>query len=246
MIARDIGNQPTMKKLFLTLSLTLACTVFVKAQSKLSYSVLVNESYSTDNYHQICLSQSYIPGQSGQGLPCVLMDKAWKTNITLNANYEVSPRLRLQAGFGYNAMHLDEVNDVLGTSRYQVEYLSIPVRAHYFIKRSKVGFYIGTGLRTDIRLDNATPYDGEDIVADNSRNIAMSFETLLGIEVPLSSNIKVNFEPTYAMALTRYSRDLGFPLASPSAPTGLPYELIEEHPGRMGVSIGLTFSFDKK
>lgn len=243
MIAFDLANQPAMKKLFLTLSLILACTVFVKAQSRLSYSILVNESYSTDNYHQICLNPSYILGQPGQSLPCVLMDKAWKTNITVNANYEVSPRLRLQAGFGYNAMHLDEVNDVLGTSRYQAEYLSIPVRAHYFITRGKVGFYIGTGFRTDIRLNNATPYDGADIVVDNSKYLAVSLEALIGIEVPISSKIKVNFEPTYATALSPYSRDVGFPLASPGVPSLRPFALIDEYPGRFGASLGFTVSF---
>lgn len=237
-----------MNKLFLTFSLILACTAFAKAQSKLSYSLLVNESYSRDNYHQVCVGRSPFvilpPGTPlPPALPFLCLDKAWKTSITFNTNYEVSPRLRLQAGLGYNRMHMDKANGVLGTSRYQVEYLSIPVRAHYFFNRGKVRFYTGAGFRTDIRLNDAIPYYGVDIIADNSRSIAVSLEALLGIEVPISSKIKVNFEPTYATALSPYSRDIGIPLGRPGSPSLRPYELIEEHPGRMGVSVGFTFSF---
>lgn len=225
-----------MKKFLLTVSLVIACTSLARAQSRLSYSLLVNQSASTDNYHTVCLF-------TGNGNPCLILDKAWKTNLTFNANYELSPRLRLQAGLGYNVMHMDKLNGVLATNRYQVEFLSIPVKAHYFIKNhGKARLYIGTGVRTDIRLTQpVSDYSLLAIVADNSRSISASLEVLVGIEIPLSSRIKLNIEPTYGTAITRYSRETGIELGIPGSVNRTPYALIDEYPGRYGISVGFTF-----
>lgn len=232
-----------MRKLCLTLSLVLACSAFTNAQSRLSYSILLNQSVSTNNYNQLCVNRPIITSQPGPGLAPLCMDRAWKTNITFNANYELSPKLRLQAGLGYNVMHLDRLNGALGTSRYQLEYLSIPVKAHYFIHQGKVRFYVGAGVRTDIRIDGPMPYITAEPVADNSRSVSASIETLLGIEVPLSSKIMFNFEPTFASALVRYTREIGLNLAFPSTATGYPYALMDQYPGRFGISAGFTFRF---
>ncbi len=233
-----------MRKLCLTLSLIFTCSAIVSAQSRLSYSVLVNESFSTNNYNQVCLNQFQVPGQPGAILPCLSMDKAWKTNVTFSTNYEISDRFRLQGGLGYNVMHMDKLNGLLGTSRYQVEFLSIPLKVHYYVHRGKkIHFYVGTGVRTDIRLNGPKPYQGQEPVADNSRSVAASLEMLVGVEVPITSKIMLNFEPTQSKALVRYTREIGLNLGFPGGTGGYPYALIDQYPGRFGVSAGLTFRF---
>lgn len=223
-----------MKKLFFTFSLLLACSALVQAQSKLSYSILVNQSASTDDVIDVCILRT-------TGGECIELDKVWKTNVTFNVNYEVNSRLRLQSGLGYNVLSMDQLNDGLGTDEYKLKYLSIPVRAHYFINSGKVRFYAGAGLRTDIRLNGDVPYSAEAGVADNARGIALSMETLIGIEVPVSSRFKIHFEPTYANALTSYSKDVTVPTGSPNILIRTPYGLIDERPSRIGISFGFTF-----
>ncbi len=225
-----------MKKLFLTLSLILACTAVATAQSKLSYSVLVNQSASTDDLINICIFRT-------TGGECLDLEKVWKTNVTFNANYQVSPRLRLQSGLGYNVLSMDNLNSGLGTDRYKIKYLSIPMRAHYLITKGKVQFYTGAGLRTDIRLNGDIPYATDAGVIDNGRGLAVSLETLIGIEVPLSSRLKVHLEPTYATALTSYIKDVNAPTGNPNsfALSIQPYGIIDEYPSRIGVSVGFTF-----
>lgn len=243
-ISVPVFNQQPMRKLVFTLSFVLTCTIFVQAQSKLSYSILINQSVSTNNYHQVCLNQFQILSQPGPTLPCLSMDKAWKTNITFNTNYEISDKFRLQGGLGYNAMHMDKLNGTLGTSRYQVEFLSIPLKVHYYVYRGKkIRFYVGTGVRTDIRLDGPKPYLGREPVADNSRSVSASMESLVGIEVPLTPKIMFNFEPTQSSALVRYTRDTGLNLGFPGGTGGYPYALIDQYPGRFGITAGFTFRF---
>ncbi len=233
-----------MKKPVLTLSLILAFPLFLQAQSKFSYSVLINQSVSTNNYDQVCLNQFQVLSQPGPALPCLSMDRAWKTNITFNTNYELSDKFRLQGGLGYNAMHMDKLNGTLGTSRYQVEFLSLPLKVHYYIIRGrKIRLYVGTGVRMDIRLDGPKPYLGQEPVADNSRSISASMESLVGIEVPLTSKIMFNFEPTQSSALVRYTRETGHNLGFPGGTGGYPYALIDQYPGRFGLSAGFTFRF---
>lgn len=233
-----------MKKLLLYLSLLLGLPCFIQAQSKFSYSILVNQSVSTNNYNQVCLNQFQVLNQPGPTLPCLSMDRAWKTNITFNTNYELSEKFRLQGGLGYNAMHLANLNSTLGTSRYQVEFLSIPLKVHYYIYRGKkISFYIGTGVRTDIRLNGPKPYLGREPVADNSRSVAASLESLVGIEVPITPEIMFSFEPTQSSALVRYTRQTGLNLGFPGGTGGYPYALMDQYPGRFGISAGLTFRF---
>lgn len=223
-----------MKKFFLTISLILACTAIAQSQSKLSYSVLVNQSASTDDVIDICILRT-------TGGECVELEKVWKTNVTFNANYEVNSRLRLQSGLGYNVLSMDQLNEGLGTDEYKLKYLSIPVRAHYLINQGKVRFYVGGGLRTDIRLNGDVPYSAEAGVADNGRGIAVSMETLIGVEVPVSSRFKIHFEPTYSNALTSYSKDVSVTTGIPNILTRTPFGLIDDRPSRIGVSFGFTF-----
>lgn len=224
-----------MKKLFLSISLLLAFSALVQAQSKLSYSALINQSASTDDVENICIFRI-------SGGECLDLEKIWKTNITLNVNYEVNSRLRLQSGLGYNVLSMDHLNNGLGTDRYKVKYLSIPVRAHYFINKGKVRFYTGAGLRTDIRLNGDIPNDESTSIQDNARGIAVSMEALIGIEVPISSRFKVHFEPTYAQAITSYANDTNNATGSVNGSSVAPFGLIDEYPGRIGISLGFTFN----
>ncbi|GAB5522935.1 MAG: hypothetical protein Roseis2KO_08070 [Roseivirga sp.] len=223
-----------MKKLIFIFGLLMTCSAMVQAQSKLSYSVLVNQSASTDDVIDVCIFRT-------TGGECIELEKVWKTNVTFNANYEVSPRLRLQSGLGYNVLSMDQLNDGLGTDEYKLKYLSIPIRAHYLINQGKVRFYVGGGLRTDIRLNGDIPYAVEAGVADNGRGIAVSLETLIGVEVPLSSRFKIHFEPTYANALTSYSKDVNVATFSPNILSRAVFGLVDEYPSRIGVSFGFTF-----
>ncbi|MCE7991748.1 MAG: porin family protein [Roseivirga sp.] len=222
-----------MKKLFLTFSLLLTFSVLAQAQSKLSYSALVNQSASTDDIINICIFRT-------TGGECLDLDKVWKTNITLNVNYQVNPRIRLQSGLGYNVFSMDQLNQGLGTDKFKIKYLSIPVRAHYFFNKGKVRVYTGVGLRTDIRLNGTTLATETPSVADNGRGIAASMEGLLGIEVPVSSRFKIHFEPTYSKAITSYANDVGFTGGSNSLSIA-PYGMIDKYPGRIGISLGFTF-----
>lgn len=224
-----------MKKLFLSTCLLLAFSALSQAQSKLSYSVLVNQSASTDDVIDVCIFRT-------TGGECIELDKVWKTNITLNVNYEVSARLRIQSGLGYNVLSMDQLNDGLSTDKYKVQYLSIPMRAHYLFNKGKVRFYSGIGLRTDIRLNGDIPYSTEAVVVDNARGLAVSMEALLGLEVPLYSKLKVHLEPTYATALTSYTKDVNTPTGSVNTLTAQTYGLVEEYPGRIGISLGFTFN----
>ena len=223
-----------MRISFLVCCLLLTFCTVGKAQSKWSYTVLVNESYSNDNYQQIIIN---IPN-SGTSFN---LDKSWQTNFSFSTNYQLNAKWRLQGGLGYNKQSIENLNNTLGTSRYRVEYLSIPLRAHYFLTRNKVRVYTGMGLRTDIRLNERVAYSSPDYVADNARGASVSFEALVGIEIPLSSWLSANVEPTYATAISRYTQDIGVPVGFGFGIDTPPYTIIDKYPDRVGISLGLTF-----
>lgn len=222
-----------MKKLFLTFSLLLAFSALAQAQSKLSYSMLVNQSASTDDIINICIFRT-------TGGECLDLDKVWKTNVTLNVNYQVSPRVRLQSGLGYNVFSMDQLNRGLGTNEFKIKYLSIPVRAHYFLNKGRVRLYTGIGLRTDIRLNNVILESEFASIADNGKSIAMSMEALIGIEIPVSTRFKIHLEPTYAQAITSYADDINAASGGVNSSLIAPFGLIDEYPGRIGISLGFT------
>ena len=223
-----------MRKPFLLFCLLFTICVVGKAQSKWSYTLLVNESYSNDNYQQVIIN---VPN-TGTSFN---LDKSWQTNFSFNTNYQLNSKWRLQAGLGYNKQHIENLNNTLGTSRYRVEYLSIPLRAHYFLISKKVRVYTGMGFRTDIRLNERLPYDAPDFVADNARGASVSFEALAGIEIPLASWLSAHIEPTYATAISRYTQDIGVPVGFGFSIDIPPYTIIDKYPDRMGISLGLTF-----
>ena len=219
-----------MKKSIFTLLGLLVFSVLIHAQSKLSYSLIVNQSASMDDVTGICIFRA--PPQGGI---CFDLEANWKTNLTMALNYESSSRLRIQSGFSYNLLSQDILNEQLGTDKYRLKYLSIPIRAHYFFNNGKTRFYSGLGLRTDVRLNQNIPVVQSDQVGDNSRSFGMSMEVLLGIEIPVSKQISFNFEPTYSGALTNYTKDL-------ILPQGAIFDgLIAEYPKRIGFSLGLTY-----
>ena len=225
-----------MRILKLTLGLLLMTASTVLAQSKLTYTLLINESYPHNNQQQIIIN---VPAANTS----FNLDKSWETSFSFNTNLELNSKWRLQAGIGYNVQSLRNLNSTLATSRYKVEFLSIPMRAHYFIVNKKLRVYTGAGIRTDIRLNESIPYSSPDYVADNARAVAMSLEALVGLEVPITSGLWFNLEPTYATALTRYTQDIGVDVGLNFRTDSQPYTIIDVFPRRIGLSFGLTARF---
>ena len=201
------------------------------AQSKLSFSVLANQSASADDEYSICILRT-------TGGECVSLERQWKTNVTLAVNYQAGKKLRLQSGVGYNTLVLNEVNEAIGRDAYRINYLSIPLRSHFFIAQGKVSFYAGMGLRTDIRLGDAPTPDPEVGSLDNGQSLAMSAELLLGLDVQVLPQITLGLEPTFSRGITRYDKAL---------PTNLVNALISrtpmvvDYPQRLGFSLSATY-----
>ncbi len=220
-----------MKRLVFTLLALFLLSSFVQAQSKFSYSILSHSSTSLDDVTNICIFRA--PPLGGV---CFDLEASWKTNLTLAVNYEASSRFRIQSGLSYNTLAQDVLNRQLGTDRYKLKFLSIPIRAHYFITTGKTRFYSGLGLRTDIRTNPSIPTVEGDGINDNARSFGLSMEALIGLEIPLMRHIKFNIEPTYSGALTNYTKDL-------TLPQGAFFDgLISEKPKRIGISLGLTYN----
>lgn len=225
-----------MKKLIYAIGLIIGFSAALQAQSKFSYSLLVNKSASTDDVIDVCIFNT-------TGGECLGLEKNWKTNVTLNVNYQLNTRVRLQTGLGYNVLSMDQLNEALETNEFKAKYLSIPMRFHYMITKGKTKLYAGVGIRTDIRLNNTRNLPENINLVDNSYNIALSAEGLIGLEIPLSSGLKINFEPTIATALTSYSKDESGPTGFVNSLVATPYSLVEEYPGRIGISLGITYGF---
>lgn len=224
-----------MKKVLFTLCLIISTSALTVAQSKLSYSLLVNNSASTDDTYSVCIFQI-------DGGVCLDMETAWKVNFTAAVNYEVNERLRLQSGLGYNVLSMDELNEEFRTDQFKIKYLSIPIRAHYFLNKGKTRVYTGLGLRTDIRTNGTIPQTESSVLNDNGRGIAVSMEALIGIEVPILRAFSLSLEPTYAQAITPYATNL-HPNGSANALSLLPEGIVDEYPSRLGFSVGLTYKF---
>jgi len=202
------------------------------AQSKFSYSLLVNESASADDEYSVCLLRT-------TGGECVSLERNWKINITAAANYWLNDRVRLQSGLSYNVLSLDKVNEALDRDAFKIRYLSIPIRSHFFITKGKVSFYTGAGIRTDIRLNDAPSQDLDLGIRDNGRAIALSAEVLLGLEIKVSPQLAINFEPTFSRGITSYDRDPDITALNNSF---FSIPMMVEHPQRLGITLGVTYS----
>lgn len=227
-----------MKRFTTNLSLTLLMMLgtFSLSGQKLSYSLLVNESASLDDTYSICIYQT-------TGGECLDLERNWKMNVTAAVNYELNKRMRLQSGLAYNVLSLDKVNEALERDAYKIKYLSIPVRTHYFINQGKVSFYTGAGLRTDIRLNEASGGDLETPVQDNGRSIALSMELMAGLEVKVLPQLSLNIEPIYSKGITSYSKDLQFGSNVQASFFGI--QMMPEYPQRLGINLGFTYRLVK-
>lgn len=204
----------------------------VLAQSKFSYSLLVNESASADDEYSVCVLRT-------TGGECISLERNWKLNVTAAANYRVNKNVRLQSGIAYNVLSLDKVNEALNRDAFKINYLSIPVRSHFFISHGKTSFYTGLGIRTDIRLNDAPAPNAEVGIRDNGRSLAMSAEVLLGLEVKITPQLALNIEPTYSRGITPYDQDPDIDALNDSF-FSLP--MMVEFPQRLGISFGVTYS----
>lgn len=229
-----------MKKTTLICLIAVLTAFTATAQSKLSYSLLTNTSGALDDQFDICILET-------TGGNCYDLEKTWKVNFTASLNYQASNRLRLQTGLGYNVFHMKDLNESLNTSRYQLNYLSIPMKAHYFISNGKARFYIGGGFRTDIRLNKQSPVRAGALVQDNASGLALSLETLIGIEFNVLPMLSLGIEPTFATAISSYRRDLDFDGSSSFAPNAtaqsyLLLNFIEEKPKRLGMTLSVNYT----
>ena len=224
-----------MKRFLLILGILVASYCLAMAQSKVSYSLLVNESASADDTYDICIFRT-------TGGECLSLERNWKTNVTAAINYQANKRIRFQAGVAYNVLSLDEVNEALERDAFKIKYLSIPVRTHYFITQGKVKLYTGLGLRTDIRVNEIPPAPEEGyIVQDQGRNLAVSAEFLAGLEIAVLPKLSVNFEPTFSKGITSYSRDLESPSLGGNELSFFGIQMMPEFPQRIGITLGVTY-----
>lgn len=230
-----------MKKVTLICLIALLSSFAANAQSKLSYSLLTNTSGSLDDQFDICILET-------TGGNCYDLEKTWKVNFTAAINYQASDRLRLQTGIGYNVFHMDDLNEAFNTSRYELNYLSIPMKAHYFISKGKARFYIGGGFRTDIRLNKQSPVRAGLLIQDNGSGLAVSLETLVGLEFNVLPMLSLGIEPTYATAISSYRRGLNFDGSSSFAPNAaqsyLLLNFIEEKPERLGMTLSINYTLN--
>lgn len=230
-----------MKKTTLICLFAVLTSFASSAQSKLSYSLLTNTSGSLNGQTDICILEV-------AGGNCYDLEKRWKVNFTASVNYQASDRLRLQTGLGYNVLHMDQLNESYNTSRYKINYLSIPMKAHYFISKGKTRFYIGGGFRTDIRMNKQSPVRGGSLVQDNGSGLGVSLETLIGLEFKVLHILSLGIEPTFSTAITSYTRDLNFDGTSSFAPniaqSYLLLNFIEEKPERIGMTLSVNYAFN--
>ena len=212
--------------------LILMAPASVLAQSKLSYSLIINHSASADDEYDVCIFRI-------NGGECLSMARSWKTSAMAAVNYRPNRRIRLQTGLAYNALSMDELNEAVGQNDFRVSYLSIPLRSHFFITQGKVSFYAGAGFRADIRIDSATEPTPEALILDNGDSFGMSAEVLLGLEVRLSQKLSISLEPTFSRGITPYDRQV-----NSGNINGLRLDLpmVVEFPQRIGFNFGLTFS----
>lgn len=221
-----------MKRTTLTLMIAILSIGLVKAQSKFSYTLQFNTSASLDDEVVIFVS--------GVGSGATLdLKPDWKPGITAAINYHVNSRLRIQTGIGYNRVKLDRLNETLQTSRYKLDFLSIPVRAHYFLNQGRFRFYTGVGMRADIRTGSRLEVISGHHVGDNTENVGLSFEALLGVQLPLNRRFIIQLEPVFSQAITSYTDEDNFSITpfSPGALQGI----IDQKPTRIGLTLGLTY-----
>lgn len=225
-----------MKRTTLIFLIAILTSFAAGAQSKFSYSLLTNTSGTANDQFDVCILET-------MGGNCYDLEKTWKVNFTAGINYQLSDRIRLQSGLGYNVFHMNKLNEALNTGRYQVNYLSIPMKAHYFLGKGKTKFYIGGGLRTDIRLNKQKSAFGGELVQDNASAFGVSFETLIGVEFNITSMLSLGIEPTFATALTSYAQDLKFDGSSSFASSFILLNFIEEKPARIGMTFSVNYKF---
>ena len=200
------------------------------AQSKWTYGIQLNQSGSTSAYEDICITRV-------NGGVCYDLQENWQTNLYGTLNYQPTKRIRFQTGLGLNRMHFDGVNSVLNEDKFKFTYLSLPLKAHLMMSTGRLRTYLGGGIRIDKRLGNVLPRVAEESIYDNTRGIGMSIEALIGLEYQVNEKMSINFEPTYAKAITRYSQDIGTPIVGFSG-----WPLLQEYPERIGVSLGFTLN----
>ncbi len=225
-----------MKKIFITLFLIALGSTTLLGQSKFSYTLQVNTSASLNDEVTI-----FVTGVNfGETFD---LAQKWKPGITAVLNYQLNKRVRLQSGLGFNRFSLDKLNDKLNTKKYRLNFLSIPIKAHYFISLGKTKFYAGAGIRTDLKLNSRLKLDASAPVYDNSKKIGMSFEGLLGIEFPITQKFSINFEPTFSGAITSYGNEADFNIAA-ALSSFAPFfseEMIDAKQTKLGFTFGLTY-----
>ena len=163
----------TRFKTFIIL-LVILTPASVLGQSKVSYSILFHQSQSLDPMVDICITRT-------NGGECVDMNLNYALNATAAVNLKLNDKVRLQTGLGYNQLAARDINDTYNREVFKAKYLSIPIRAHWMISQGKLSPYLGAGIRTDIRINEAA---GVDITGfrDNARGFGLSAEFLFGLE----------------------------------------------------------------
>ena len=219
----------TRFKSLIIILVTLAPLSLV-GQSKVSYSLLFNQSQSLDPMVDICIFRT-------TGGECVSMDISYALNATAAINLKLNDRVRLQTGLGYNQLATKDINDNYDRDVFKAKYLSVPIRAHWIIAQGKLSPYLGAGIRTDIRINEAA---GVDITGfrDNARGFGLSAEFLFGLELAVNDKLSVLMEPTYATGLSNYDNGDRVGAVNPSS---IDFSLMPASPQRIGITLGLNF-----
>ena len=228
-----------MKKLLFIFSLLMIAALSANAQSKLSYSLLLNSSGSIDPVNDVCVLEP-------NGGTCLGIEPEWKLNFMVVVNYSLNDRFRLQSGAGFNVYNLSSLNEALGNDEFSAKYLSIPVKGHYMLGKGKFRPYLGLGLRADIRVNQRADQLANVFVQDNGAGFGMSLEGLLGFEFDLKPGLSFQVEPTFSQAIIAYDQDIVVsPTGNPNS-TVLPFGMFADSlPTRIGFSFGLMLSPDE-
>lgn len=214
--------------------MTLAAT----AQSKWSLSLSHQRNAAINDNINLC-----IDGIS-RG---ICFDHSLSSTITtVGTRYQLSNRLFLNTGLGFETYRKPDLNDQLNTENYKLNFINIPIRANYIIKQGSTKIYVGSGIKLGFQTseDGLTINTDDFIVWNNMERFTLSHEILAGMEISLFKLLSFSIEPTFAWGITNFTDPM-----NPSLdllPGQIATSFLERDQGKphmLGINMGLNYRF---